>query len=133
MTCNRVWPPHFPTGCPTSPHDGRAGPYYRLVSDANAPADIEFLPLAERPDYLPSGGRGARCSDCALSVFDSIESAQNFVAARPAFHARLPARIDAAGEHGVIHPDETLYAGHFLWWLPQGLTFLSLYRSSNHA
>ena len=133
MTCDRVWPSHFPTDCPSGPHDGRSGPYYRLVSDAKAPVDIEFLPHAERPDYVPSGGRGAQCSDCALSVFDRIESAQNFVAARPAIHAKLPVRIDAVGEHGVIHPDGALYAGHFLWWLPQGMTFLAFYRNSHHV
>lgn len=96
------------------------------------PKEVEFLPHAERPGYVPSRGKGAHCSDCALSVFDSIESALNFVAARPAISAKQPVPIRANGE-GVIHADELHYIGHFLWWLPFGTTFFEVYMGVSHA
>lgn len=107
--------------------------YYRLVVDSGAPREIEFLPHAEKPGYVPSGGRGARCNDCALSVFDSVESARNFVAARPAMNAKRPVPIRADDDDGVIHPDELQYAGHFLWWLPIGKSFFGLFQDTNHV
>jgi hypothetical protein len=132
MTSEHFWPGHFPVGCPSPPHDCRPGVYYRLVVDSDMPKEVEFLPHAERPGYAPSGGRGARCSDCALSVFDSVESALNFVAARPAVSAKHPVPI-RANDEGVIHGDSLQYVGHFLWWLPRGKSFFEIYRSENHA
>ena len=75
---------------------------------------------------MPSGGRGAQCSDCALSVLRLHRVCAELRGCPP--NPKLPVRIDAVGEHGVIHPDGALYAGHFLWWLPQGMTFLAFYR-----
>jgi hypothetical protein len=133
MTGGHVWPVHFPDGCPALPHDGRPGTYFRLVVDSHAPREAEFLPLAEKSGYIPSGGPGARCKDCALSVFDTEQSALNFVAARPAMSAKQPVPITATDHDGVIHPDELRYAGHFLWWLPLGKSFFSLLRGSDHV
>ncbi len=128
MNSESPFPAHFPEGCPPLPHRGPSGTYYRLVSSRNDPPEIDFVPGAELPEYVPRGGKGARCRDCALSVFDDPEAARNFLANRPLFGKRHLAEMRVAGAAGVMHPEPGGHLGQFNWWLTKGLSFRAFFR-----
>ena len=115
-----VPPAHFPPGCPKPPHEGRPGRYVRLLSTREDPPDSDFLPQDDQaplPGVVP---KKPNCDRCALSVFVDAATAQDFLDAHGGNWA-FPVKgwLEAEGDHGVIHPKEGRWPGHYLWWLPR--------------
>ncbi|MCL4316992.1 MAG: hypothetical protein M1422_01800 [Candidatus Thermoplasmatota archaeon] len=69
-----------------------------------------------------SRSSGARCKDCALSLFDNEIMASNFLLNFPAFGQRNMAVMKLNGGHGVVKPDGATQPGHALWWIPEGVS-----------
>jgi hypothetical protein len=121
-TSKLVWPKPIPDGCPEPPHTGRPGWYIRLVSDRNNPTDDDLRTKAELEGFEKKSTRRARCDRCALSIFDGVEAAQDFLDYTPTFPKREMAWMEAAGDdHGVIHEASATHRGHYHWWLPAHL------------
>ena len=117
MTCGFRTPSHFPSNCPPLPHSENPGVYYRLVEDARNLSDRDFKSFAElgRVSRTPA----ALCRDCSVSLFDSSERARNFLLNQPDFGQRQIARVNLAGNHGVVHKTDPR-SGHIDWWVPEG-------------
>lgn len=120
-------PTHFPEDCPPLPLTSRAGRFIRLVSRGPTPLETDFLPHAELPDYTAKGGRGSRCRDCALSMFETPEAAHNFLDNHPTFGKRRMAEMGVPAFVGVMHPEPAGHDQMVNWWLPSGLSFQSFY------
>jgi hypothetical protein len=115
-----VPPVHFPPGCPKAPHDGRPGKYVRLLSRKPDPPESDFLPQDDRVAAGGASPKKPNCDRCALSVFSTVEAAAAFLDAQGENWAfPVMAWLVAEGDHGVIHPKEGKWPGHFLWWLPR--------------
>jgi hypothetical protein len=132
MSSEPTYPDHFPPDCPPKPYTSPSGKYYRLVSRRPDPPPDDFLPGAELPGFVRSGGKGAWCRDCALSVFNSPEAARNFLVNIP-IRQKVLAEMEVQPATGVMHPEPSGYVGQFNWWLPKGLLFRVFFRQCLNA
>lgn len=116
------WPEYFPKDCPKEPHTCPSGQYIRLVSRTPSPPDSDFLPqITDAANVSRREGRGSICRSCALSIFDSVESATAFRDNQGEnFRHHFLALMEVLPHDGVIHPDDQVYRGHCLWWIPKG-------------
>lgn len=124
MTCGFKPPSHFPSNCPPLPHDENRGTYFRLIGTSANPTDADFQSFAELGRI--SRGQGARCKDCAISLFDTVERARNFLSNQPEFGQRRIGRVVLPGTHGVVHLTDPR-SGHVEWWIPAGVSARSFF------
>jgi hypothetical protein len=92
----------------------------RFLSQQVDPPETDFLPQDDRAAAAGLPPKKPNCDRCALSVFGSVETARAFLEAQGENWA-FPAMgwLVAEGDHGVIHPKDQKWPGHFLWWLPR--------------
>lgn len=119
MTCGRQFADHVPNECPSLPHEGRPGFYYRFVSDPAHPTPEDFQSQEELGMHRPRSVD--ICDWCAISLWGSIERAKNALLQYPKIARRHIVEIELKGEHGVVHKTAGDPAGHYGWWPIKGI------------